>query len=41
MLSYISVKNFAIIENIEVEFKNGMTSLTGETLFEQEAIKLK
>ena len=31
MLSYISVKNFAIIENIEVEFKNGMTSLTGET----------
>ena len=31
MLSYISVKNFAIIENIEVEFKKGMTSLTGET----------
>ncbi len=31
MLSYISVKNFAIIENIEVEFKEGMTSLTGET----------
>lgn len=31
MLSYISVKNFAIIENIEVSFKRGMTSLTGET----------
>ena len=31
MLSYISVKNFAIIENIEVDFKTGMTALTGET----------
>jgi DNA repair protein RecN (Recombination protein N) len=31
MLKYISVKNFAIIENIEVEFKKGMTALTGET----------
>ncbi len=31
MLSYIAVKNFAIIENIEVHFKNGITALTGET----------
>jgi len=31
MLSYISVQNFAIIENIEVDFKKGMTALTGET----------
>ncbi len=31
MLTYISVKNFAIIENIEVTFNEGMTSLTGET----------
>lgn len=31
MLSYISVKNFAIIENIEVSFEKGMTSVTGET----------
>ena len=31
MLSYISVKNFAIIENIEVDFFKGMTALTGET----------
>jgi len=31
MLKYISVKNFAIIENIEVEFNAGMTALTGET----------
>jgi DNA repair protein RecN (Recombination protein N) len=31
MLCYISVKNFAIIENIEVDFSSGMTALTGET----------
>ncbi len=31
MLSYLSVKNFAIIENIEVTFEEGMTALTGET----------
>lgn len=31
MLSYISVQNFAIIENIEVYFEKGMTALTGET----------
>ncbi len=31
MLSYISVKNFAIIENIEVDFNKGLTALTGET----------
>jgi DNA repair protein RecN (Recombination protein N) len=31
MLTYISVKNFAIIENIEVTFHPGMTVLTGET----------
>lgn len=31
MLRYISVQNFAIIENIEVEFNKGMTALTGET----------
>lgn len=31
MLSYISVKNFAIIENIEVDFRKGMTAVTGET----------
>lgn len=31
MLSYLSVKNFAIIENIEVDFNAGMTALTGET----------
>jgi DNA repair protein RecN (Recombination protein N) len=31
VLSYISVQNFAIIENIEVDFKKGMTALTGET----------
>ena len=31
MLSYLSVKHFAIIENIEVSFEKGMTVLTGET----------
>jgi len=31
MLSYLAVKNFAILENIEVTFNEGMTVLTGET----------
>jgi DNA repair protein RecN (Recombination protein N) len=31
MLQYLSVKNFAILENIEVTFQNGFTALTGET----------
>ncbi len=31
MLTYLSVKNFAIIENVEVTFEPGMTALTGET----------
>ncbi len=31
MLQYLSVKNFAILENIEVTFSEGFTALTGET----------
>ena len=31
MLSEISIKNFAIIENLEVTFSEGLTVLTGET----------
>ncbi|HHU56400.1 MAG TPA: DNA repair protein RecN [Acholeplasmataceae bacterium] len=31
MLLSLTVKNFAIIDNIDIEFKNGMTVLTGET----------
>ena len=31
MLSEISIKNFAIIENLEVTFEDGLTVLTGET----------
>lgn len=31
MLQYLAVKNFAILENIEVDFQAGMTALTGET----------
>lgn len=31
MLQEISIKNFAIIEEVQVSFENGMTILTGET----------
>ena len=31
MLLEISIKNFAIIEEISLTFENGMTVLTGET----------
>ena len=31
MLSEISIKNFAIIENLDVTFEDGLTVLTGET----------
>ena len=31
MLTKLSVKNFAIIEDIDIEFKKGLTVLTGET----------
>lgn len=31
MLSHIYLKNFAIIEKLDLELKNGMTALTGET----------
>ena len=31
MLSNLRVKNFAIIDNINVEFDKGFTVLTGET----------
>lgn len=31
MISYISIKNFAIIENSEVEFGEGLNIITGET----------
>lgn len=31
MLLTLTVKNFAIIDNIQVDFKDGMTALTGET----------
>jgi len=31
MLLSLSVKNFAIIDNVQVDFKEGMTGLTGET----------
>lgn len=31
MLQELSIKNFAIIENLQVSFDEGMTVLTGET----------
>ena len=31
MLKELSVKNFAIIEDINISFKDGLTVLTGET----------
>lgn len=31
MLLSLSVKNFAIIDNIQIDFKDGMTAFTGET----------
>ncbi|MCK5666264.1 MAG: AAA family ATPase, partial [Thiotrichaceae bacterium] len=31
MLSHIHLKNFAIIEKLDLELKSGMTALTGET----------
>ena len=31
MLVTLNVKNFAIIDNIQIDFENGLTVLTGET----------
>lgn len=31
MLSHISIKNFAIIENVEIDFHEGLNMITGET----------
>ena len=31
MITSLSIKNYALIENLQVEFSNGMTCITGET----------
>jgi DNA repair protein RecN (Recombination protein N) len=31
MLSYLEVKNFALIDDLSIKFNNGLTALTGET----------
>ena len=31
MITSLSVKNYALIENLQVKFSNGMTCITGET----------
>jgi len=31
MLSYLSVRHLAVVDDLEIDFSSGMTSLTGET----------
>ncbi|MCS6948232.1 MAG: AAA family ATPase, partial [Steroidobacteraceae bacterium] len=31
MLTYLQIRDFAIIDHLEIEFKSGLTVLTGET----------
>ena len=31
MIRHISIKNFAIIENVEIDFNDGLNIITGET----------
>ena len=31
MIRYLSIKNFATIENTEIEFNDGLNIITGET----------
>jgi DNA repair protein RecN (Recombination protein N) len=31
MIKNLSIKNFALIENLQLEFQTGLTSITGET----------
>lgn len=31
MLTHLSIKNFAIVKNLDIEFKSNMTAITGET----------
>ena len=31
MLKKIRINNYALIDNVEISFKKGMTSITGET----------
>ncbi len=31
MLKEIKIKNYALIDSVEMSFKSGMTSITGET----------
>ncbi|MCP4863540.1 MAG: AAA family ATPase, partial [Alteromonas sp.] len=31
MLSHLSVKNFAVVKEINIAFETGMTAMTGET----------
>ena len=31
MLKKLRISNYALIDNVEISFENGMTSITGET----------
>ncbi|MEC9318415.1 MAG: AAA family ATPase, partial [Pseudomonadota bacterium] len=31
MLTELHIRNFAIVKQLDIEFKNGMTAITGET----------
>ncbi len=31
MLSFLTIENFALIDRLEIEFKHGLTLITGET----------
>ena len=31
MLKRLRISNYALIDNVEISFENGMTSITGET----------
>ena len=31
MLTHLSIRNFAVVKSLDVDFSNGMTAVTGET----------
>ena len=31
MFNHLTIKNFAIVKDLSIDFKNGMTAITGET----------
>ena len=31
MFNHLTIKNFAIVKDLDIDFRNGMTAITGET----------